>query len=198
MTIFDLFFLLAALVSIITLLTALAFAVSGRGTRAVRLLRNFGITAAVYLVIGVLVSGLRPQRVIAPGQPWCFDDWCLELRAIDAANSADTSIYTAHLTIESRALRISQRARGAWLYLVDDKWRRFAPESDSASRAVPLDVLLGPGQSVTTSRTFRVPADAHPVGLVTGHGGPYCGVMNFVVIGEAGCLFHKPAMIRVP
>ncbi len=197
MTVFDLLFLLAALVSIITLLTAAAFAVSGRGACAVRLLRNYAIAAMAYLAIGLVVSAARPQRVIAPGEPWCFDDWCLVLRGVETTNTAAAAVYTVHLGIESHALRISQRARGAWLDILDDQGRRFAPESDSAARAVPLDVRLGPGQSVTTSRTFRVPAGTHPVGLVTGHGGPYCSLMNFVVIGEAGCLFRKPAMIRI-
>jgi hypothetical protein len=35
------------------------------------------------------------------------------------------------------------------------------------------------------------------LGLITGHGGAYCGAMSVLVIGEGGCWFHKPAMIRI-
>jgi hypothetical protein len=56
---------------------------------------------------------------------------------------------------------------------------------------------LQPGESVTTSRTFLVSAPVHRLGLVTGHGGSYCGWEAFLIIGESGCLFKKPTMIQI-
>jgi hypothetical protein len=58
-------------------------------------------------------------------------------------------------------------------------------------------VLLQPGEIVATSRVFHVPASVRQAGVITGHGGPYCGPMDFLVIGGGGCLFGKPAMIKV-
>ncbi len=197
MTLLDLLFLLLAVVALVTLLVAATLAVSGRGARAGRLLRRLGAGAAVYLTVAMAVSALRPQRFIAAGQPWCFDDWCLTVRGVEPSAAADAAVYRLPLTISSRALRITQRARGAWIYLVDDHGRRYPPEDDSASTAVPLDVAIGPGESVTTSRTFRLPPGSRPVGLITGHGGSYCGVMNWLVIGDAGCVFGKPTMITL-
>jgi hypothetical protein len=103
--------------------------------------------------------------------------------------------YNVQLRISSRAGRVAQRAAGAWVYLIDGQGHRYSPEPDPSS--VPLDVLLQPQESVTTSRIFRVPADVHDLGLITGHGGPYCGPMDILIIGEGGCLFGKPTMIRI-
>jgi len=103
--------------------------------------------------------------------------------------------YHVGLRIFSRAGRVSQRANEAWIYLIDDRGHLYSPDPDPS--AVPLDVLLQPQESVTTSRVFNVPADAHRFGLITGHGGPYCGPMAWLIIGESGCLFGKPTMIRI-
>jgi hypothetical protein len=56
-------------------------------------------------------------------------------------------------------------------------------------------VLLGPGETRATTRHFVLPAGVRPVGLITGHGGSYCGAMDILVIGQAGCLFGRPTMI---
>jgi hypothetical protein len=195
-TIFDLLFLLTALATLVTLLSALGVAVIGRRALSLRMLGALGIAVAGYLVIGLLVSGMVPQRVIAVGDPWCFDDWCLSVEhATRTVGSSDVT-YAVDLRVESRAKRVTQRAAGAWLYVIDDRGRRYAP--DPAPSAVPLDVRLAPSESVTTSRVFHVPPDARGLGVITGHGGPYCGVMSFAVIGDAGCLFHKATMIRLP
>jgi hypothetical protein len=46
---------------------------------------------------------------------------------------------------------------------------------------------------------FAVPigSNARILGLITGHGGPYCGPMSVLIIGAGGCLFNRPTMIRV-
>jgi len=89
---------------------------------------------------------------------------------------------------------MAQRAKGAWIYLIDDRGRRYAPERDLS--AVPLDVVLQPGESVSTSRV-HVPPDVQRLGLITGHGGPYCSPMDILIVAAGGCLFGKPALIRI-
>jgi len=195
MSLFDLLFLLAFLSSVITLAVAAVAAIRGQRPTALRILRVYGTCAAGYLLAGIAVSFLKPQRVIPVGEPWCLDDWCLTAEKVSRTPAAARISYQVGLRISSRAGRVAQRASGAWIYLIDDRGHLYSPDPDPS--AVPLDVLLQPGESVTTSRVFEVPSGARGLGLVTGHGGPYCGPMDILIIGSASCLFKKPAMIRI-
>lgn len=192
MTIFDLLFLASFLVSVMVLVTAAYVAVRGRVSRAFRILGVWLVCAAVYLGTSMAVAYAAPQRVIAAGEPWCFDDWCLTVEKVRHMDA----IYDVDLKISSEAKRITQRASGAWIYLRDENDRHYEPTPDPAE--VPLDVLLQPGESVAAQRSFRVPAAVHELGLVTGHGGPPCGMLSLVIMGQGGCLFHKQTMIRLP
>jgi hypothetical protein len=195
MTIMDLIFLASVLASFVTFAVAATFALRGNHMQALRLLRNYTACAVLYLLASVIVSFLKPQRVILLGNPWCFDDWCLTVEGVARVPNESYALYRIDMNISSRAARSAQRAKGAWLYLVDEHGHRYSPEPDPS--APPLDVLLQPHESVSTSRTFRVPAKVASLGLVTGHGSPYCGPMSFLVIGESGCLFGRPTMIRI-
>jgi hypothetical protein len=191
MTIFDLLFLAAFVVSVITLATAACASIRGRATRAFSILRVWLICAVVYLGVSAAVAFFAPQRIIATGEPWCFDDWCL---TVENAKHADSN-YIVNLLISSRAKRVTQRAKGAWIYLRDENDRRYQPLRDPFE--VSLEVVLGPGESVATKRSFQVPTNVRDLGLVTGHGGGPCS-WGILIIGEAGCLFHKQTMIRLP
>ena len=195
MSIFDLLFLAAAFATLVTLLTVAVLAISGRRARALKILEILGVCAVVYLAIGLAVSFLKPQRVFAIGDPWCADDWCLSVQQVTHTPAQSYVSYNVSLKIFSQAKRVAQRARGAWLVIIDDRGRRYSPEPDPS--AVPLDVLLQPGESVAASRVFRIPADVHAVGIITEHGGPYCGPLHILIIGESGCVFNKPTMIRI-
>ncbi|MCU1335075.1 MAG: hypothetical protein JWO19_656 [Bryobacterales bacterium] len=192
MTIFDLLFLAAFLVSFITLAAAAYAAVRGRLRRAFSILRVWLICAAVYLGISVAVAFLAPQRVIAAGEPWCFDDWCL---TVENAKRTDTN-YIVNMSISSRARRVAQRANGAWIYVRDENDKHYDPAPDPAE--TPLDVRLQPGESIAAKRSFDLPPNVRELGLVTGHGGPPCGLLSLVIIGNGGCLFHKQTMIQLP
>lgn len=195
MTIFDLVFLLAVLASLVTLVVAFVLAIRGRLSRALKLLRAYAICALAYLTFSFAISFFKPQRVLQVGSSWCFDDWCLAVTNVVRTQGAAENSYRVDLRIFSQAGRIAQRANGAWIYLIDDRGRRYSPDPDTS--AVPLNVLLQPQESVATSRTFHVPNDARNLGLITGHGGPYCGAMGLLVMGDGGCLFHKPTMVRI-
>jgi hypothetical protein len=192
MTIFDLLFLASFLVSVIALVAAAYAAVRERVSRAFSILGVWLVCAALYLGTSVAVAYVAPQRVIAVNSPWCFDDWCLTVKKVQ---HADTN-YNVDLLISSQAKRVTQRANGAWIYLRDENDRHYEPFADPGE--VPLDVQLQPGESVAAERRFHVPADVRELGLVTGHGGPPCGVTSLVIIGQGGCLFHKQTMIRLP
>lgn len=195
MTVFDLLFLVAVLCSAVVLIAVAVLAMRGHFRRARRVLGAYAIAAGAYVVAGVIVSGIQRQHVIDLGAPWCFDDWCLTAERVTRTLEGATAVDRVDLRISSRARRVTQRASGAWLFLIDGSGHLYAPQFDSS--AVPLDVRLQPGESVATTRVFRLPAATSSVGLITGHGGDYCGVMSYLVIGQSGCLFHKPTMIRI-
>ena len=192
MTIFDILFLASFLVSVVALIAAAYAAIRGRVSRAFSILGVWLTCAFLYVGTSVAVAYMAPQRVIAAGEPWCFDDWCLTVENVKRTDR----VYTVNLRISSEAKRVTQRANGAWVYLRDENDRHYEPTPNPAE--VPLDVLLQPGESVAAQRGFKVPGNVHELGLVTGHGGPPCGFMSLAIIGQAGCLFHKQAMIRLP
>lgn len=195
MTIFDLFFLACALATAISVTTAVIFVLRGRRSKAFGIARAWGIAALCYLATALTVDFFKPQRVLAVGAPWCLDDWCLQVENVDRETDGSKVSYDIKLRIFSTARGVSQRANGAWLYLIDERSRRYEANSDPS--AIPLTIKLGPGQVVVTSRRFEVPADVGALGLITGHGGPYCGAMSLLIIGEGGCLFNRPTLVRV-
>ena len=195
MTIYDLLFLFAMLATAVTVAALLVLLVRRRFRTAVKVLIGYAICAVAYLGIGVAVSAARRQSVLAVGDSWCFDDWCLTVQNVSRTAEPQDVAYRTDLRVFSKAGRVSQRAKGAWIYLIDDAGRLYPPEADPS--AAPLDMLLQPMQSVTTSRTFHVPSSAAPIGLITGHGGSYCGAMSLLIIGHSGCLFKKPTMVRI-
>ena len=195
MTIFDLLFLGSGLAAVVTLGVALVTALRGRRVHAGAILKRLGAAVIAYEALVLIVAGASPQRVLQVGDPWCFDDWCLTVEQVMKTPMPPQVAYNVSLRISSRARRVTQRAKGAWIYLIDRQGRRYEPEPDAS--AVPLDVLLQPGEAVSTSRVFKVPAEAGELGLITGHGGPYCVFPGPLIIGTGGCVFNKPDMVRI-
>ena len=196
MTPFDLLFLLVALATVLTLARAGSLALIRRRQQALRVLRNLAVALVGYIMVGLTVSLIRPQRVIALEDPWCLDDWCLTVTAARSRVDDSQRLVEVDLRLSSRARRTPQRARFAWVYLIDQRGRRYSPDPEPS--AVALNVVMRPQEAVYTTRTFRVPPNALGLGLVTGHGGPYCGPMDLLVVGASGCVFRKPTMIRIP
>lgn len=135
MTIFDLLFLACVLATAITLTFGVTLALRGRGAKALRIARVYGICAVAYLAIAVAVDFFKPQRVLAIGAPWCLDDWCLQVESASRATDGPRVIYDIKLRIFSTARRVTQRADGAWLYLIDERGHRYAANFDPS--AVP-------------------------------------------------------------
>jgi hypothetical protein len=61
-------------------------------------------------------------------------------------------------SVFTRANHGLRSAKGASVYLTDERDRRFLPVHDPS--ATPFDVDVEPGKSVNTSLTFHVPSDA--------------------------------------
>ena len=187
-SVFDLLFIAIVLVTVVTLLVALAAAIGGRPARAGAILRGLAVGLAAYLAIVAAVGLASPPRVWRVGERRCFDDWCVTVdRAQHSARGGGTT-WTVTLTLSSRALGRPQRENGAGVLLVDGRGRRYPPARSPAGD--PMKVLLQPGESATVVFTFQLPADAGRIGLVIDHG----WFPGLFIIGDDESLFHGPTV----
>lgn len=191
MTLFDLLFILAFVSAVAALATAAFQAIRGRARLAGNILLRLAVSAAVYLGIVALVSVTSPRRVLHPGDERCFDDWCFAVSHVVKAPSTQGVSYTVDLRLFCRARRAAQRENGIEVYLVDARGTRFEPAP--APDATPFNVVLQPGDSVTTTRIFHVAAAAHDLGLVLDH---RVGPGKFI-IGDDLSLLHKRTIVRL-
>jgi hypothetical protein len=196
--IFTLTLLLSVLASFVVFLIAAYRLIRGRRPSALRLLSRWGACAGVYLMISISVSLIRPVRIVEQGQNWCFDDWCLAVEGVrrtPSPNGRDVT-FTAEIRIYNDA-RSPEGVRGFWAYLRDENDRRYLP-TPGPWQDIVASRVQGHGFA-HTSIDFVVPKDARPRGFVTGHGsGTSCGLLpSLLEIGQGGCLFHRPNMIRI-
>jgi hypothetical protein len=191
MTIFDVLFLAVALGSLLTLALITFCALLGRRAQARRLLRLFAIAAASYLGVVLLVSPLAPRRELMPGEPLCFDDWCITVDGIERTAAVSERTYLVRLRLSSRARGRAQRENGLVVYLTDARDRRFEALPDPA--APPFNTLLQPQESVLTQRIFRVPSDVQTPALAIAHEGGF--PIGWLIVGEGP--FHKAPIVRL-
>jgi hypothetical protein len=192
MTICDLPFIAVFFAVVIMLVLAGVAALRGRRARAIALLRRLGLVAGVYLGIVILVSLVSPRRVLSIGDDQCSDDWYLAVINVRHQPAEDAQSYEVTLRVSSRARRRAQRERGVQVYLMDNCGRCYDPVSDPA--AVPFDILLQPQETVSLTRVFRLPVDAHDSVLVVSHESWFPGLF---IIGDSGSLFHKRTVVRL-
>jgi len=192
MTLFDLLFIVLFLTAIGVLAAAMVAALRGRRDRALRRLRRLGIGAGSYMVVVTLVSLLSPRRVAARGEDQCSDDWCIAVTDIARAVTGALDTFHVAFRLSSRARRVTQRERFVVAYMRDRTGRRY--DASPQDGQPPFDTPLGAGESITTSRTFEVPAHAAGLGVVVAREGGF-GFPGCCIIGEG--LFHKPPIVYV-
>jgi hypothetical protein len=179
MTLFDLLFIVAFLTSAGFLLGILIAVVRGRRDPALRRLRVLAIGVACYMALVVLVSLVEPRDVVAAEADQCSDDWCIAVVHVNRTPVAGGTAYAVTFRLSSRARRISQRERFVVAYLRDGSGRRY--DADASAGQVPFDVLLGPSESLLTTRTFEVPTGVARVGVVVARQGgafPRCCIIG--------------------
>jgi hypothetical protein len=192
MTIFDLLFILAFLSAVAALTVAAYQAIRGRARRAGVILLRVAVSTAAYLGIVALVSVSSPRRVMQAGEERCFDDWCFAVSKVSRIASAGGVSYAVEFRLFSQAKRVAQRENNVEVYVVDARGNRFEPAPTPSEP--PFNVLLQPGDSVTTTRVFRLPADARDVGLVLDHSSSGPGIL---IIGDDLSLFHKRTILQL-
>ena len=194
MNLFEPLFLLLALVTAVTLLSALVLAVFGSWRRSLAILRRLAIGAAVYFAIVIAVSAIVRPRKYHLHEPQCFDDWCITiddaLRHPSPPGPGGSLMVSLRLT--SRARRVAMGEKDTVVYVVDGEGHRYDPLRDPT--AFPLDGKLQPGQSVTTLRYFDVPDDGRKLGVVYTREGGF--PIGWFIITEGGW-FQKPPVVWV-
>jgi hypothetical protein len=190
-TIFDLVFIAMFLISIGTLAVAAIFAILGRRTRAIGILKGLVIVVAIYCGTVIVVSLVAPRRVLTVGEPLCFDDWCITVEGAERVASQSEASYVVRLRLSSRARRATQRENGIAVYLTDANGTRYDPVPDTS--ATPLNVQLHPMESIITTRTFKMPVGAHVPSLVIAHEGGF--PIDWFIIG--GGPFRKAPIVRL-
>ena len=194
MTIFDLLFIVIVFASAAMLAVVIAAALRGRGSQAVRLLAALGVSLALYLGVIALVALASPPRVMALGQDRCFDDWCVAVEDSARSESPKGAELTVTLRLSNRARRAPQRENGIAVAVVDDEGRRF--EAAAKHEDAPFNILLPPGESVTTTRTFEVSGASGQLNVVVEHAG-FSRFPGMFIIGDDSSLFHKPTIVRL-
>jgi hypothetical protein len=195
MNIFDLLFIALFVSAVVCLAAAGIAAARGRRASALRILRILGVSAVIYFGIVCIVSAATPRKVLSPGDPQCFDDWCISAESAQRIKESSEISYDVTILISSRAKRISQRENNVVVYLTDDRWRRF--DSTPQDSDVPINTLLGPGESVIVHRIFRLPADARGVGAVVTHGDGFFAIFPGALVITENDWFHKPVVTRL-
>lgn len=174
-----------------TLPIAAFLAMRRQGARALAILRKICVCAGAYLAVIAIASIFWPRTVLHVGGPQCFDDWCIAVENVSRQPAGGGASYEVTLRLSSRARRISQRENGVAVYLTDNRGQRYDPVPRPSD--VPLNVRLGPQESVPATRVFAVPSDAHEPGLVITHEGGF--PIGWFIIGYE-TWFRKPAIVR--
>jgi len=210
-SLFDALFVAVALAVVVTIATAAASAVRGRWRRAAALLGACAAGTAIYLGVVVAVSLASPQRVLAIGDDWCFDDWCVTVDEVrrtsvlgprDRPATADGTFWVVRLHLSNHGRGRAQRASSAAIHLLDARGRRHAVslrgqqalEADEGP-APPLTATVSVGTPVNTVQVFDVPSDARIRGLTVRH--PVGPAPGLFIVGDPASLLHRPTIVRL-
>jgi hypothetical protein len=206
MTPFDLLFIVSFVGMIIGALRTGYLLARGRIVAArITALRLVGFVA-LYGSALVLVSLLSAGKVMAVGEPRCFDEWCIAVTGVSRKPSignvkANGLFYVVSLRVSSRSRGRRQRENDVYTYLTDGRGRRFevSPSGqDALERAglagSPPTSFVDPGGAFESRLAFDVPDDASDVGFVkTSHG----WFPRLLIIGEPGSLLHSPTIVQL-
>jgi hypothetical protein len=185
-------FFLVMVVSALMLMATL-MALAGREFRfAGKIVGWWSAGFVAYTALTIMVSLLLPRKVVNPGQSYCVDIWCIGVQNVTKTTLGQSVAYKVDVRIFSDADRVKTSAKGASLYLADERGRRFPLVPDPA--VIPFDTELSPKQSVDTSLTFLVARDSQHLALEGD--GPSLWISKFF-IGDDSAMLHRPPLIRV-
>src|SRR5215472_15947483 len=92
-----------------------------------------------YVVVVIAVSLLSPQKVVDIGDSYCEDIWCIGIERVNVEPLDGSKKYDVAVRIFSVANSTDISAKGASLYLMDERERLFP--SIRNTEAVPFDTI---------------------------------------------------------
>jgi hypothetical protein len=133
--------LIAWLGSFMVLMAAVCFFNDGKSRLARRILLWWSVSAAFYLTTLIAVAAFPNDSAFKMGVPYCDDDWCMSIERISKIPTAAGLSVRLALRFSSLAKHGPRSAKGAWIYLTDERNRRFLPVQ------IPLRFLAIPTSS---------------------------------------------------
>lgn len=184
---------------VVGILVSLVLFVTRRFRAATKTLLVSAGGVGLYVAAVLVIALLTPQRIIDIGDSYCMDIWCISVRGVNTVPQGQDILYRVNVRIFSDANTVKTSAKGATVYLTDERGRRFELLDDPS--AVSFDTPLDPRQSIDTTLSFVVAADAQHLYLPTSyhHIGDEASVPFWVRLyfgGQANYL-HKRTLLRV-
>jgi hypothetical protein len=149
----------------------------------------------VYLGVVIGVSLGQRQKVVAMGEPQCFDEMCFTVTGVEEVPGF---LIKDGRRLVRVSVRVTNRGRKAqsegliWAYLVDGQGRRW--EESPGVNGVGLTARVTGGNSVVSEPVFKVAGDATALRLVFTHGYWQPGVL---VIGDSDSLLHRRTAVEL-
>jgi hypothetical protein len=149
----------------------------------------------VYCCVLVGVSLAQKQRVVAIGEPQCFDEMCFTVTKVEEVPGFLIRDRRRLVRVSVRVTNQGRKPQSEgliWAYLVDAKGRLW--EESPGVNGVGLTARVAGGQSVVSEPVFKVAGDATGLKLVFTHGRRQPGVL---VIGDSDSLLHKKTVVEL-
>jgi hypothetical protein len=146
-----------------------------------------------YLCVVLGVSMGQGRRVVAMGEPQCFDEMCFTVTRVEEVPGFLIRDGRRLLRVSVQVKNKGRKAQSEGLiraYLQDAQGRRW--EESSGVNGVGLTAKVAGGDLVVSEPVFKVAADASGLGLVLTHGRWQPGVL---VIGDSDSLWHKRTVV---
>jgi hypothetical protein len=148
-----------------------------------------------YLCVLVAVSLGQRQRVVAMGEPQCFDEMCF---TVTRAEELPGFLIRDGRRLVRVSVRVTNQGRKAQseklirVYLLDAQGRQWEPSP--GINGVALTAKVMGTESVVSEPVFKVAADATELRLVFTRGGSQPGVL---VIGDSDSWLHRRTVVRL-
>jgi hypothetical protein len=147
----------------------------------------------VYVGVVIGVSMVQEQKVVAMGEPQCFDEMCFTVTRVEEVPGFLIRDGRRLLRVSVQVKNKGRKAQSEGLirdYVVDAQGRRW--EESPGVNGVRLTARVAGGSSVMSEPVFKVAADASGLGLVFTHGRWQPGVL---VIGDSDSLLHRKTVV---
>jgi hypothetical protein len=167
----------------------------GRGERQ-RVRRGVAWLVGVWVVYFCVLIGVslgQRQRVVAMGEPQCFDEMCFAVIRVEEVPGFLIRDGRRLLRVSVQVTNKGRKAQSEGLiraYLVGAQGRRW--EMSPGVNGVELTARVAGGDSVVSEPVFKVTADASGLGLVLTHGRWQPGLL---VIGGSDSLLHRKTVV---